>query len=89
MKIEFDWKKFKESKPDEKAKIIFKLIKNGKPQIYIGEYMGILNSPQTLFVFTGGKIMTNSLAKKNNQVFNLTIAECEDVEWDLYNENWI
>jgi hypothetical protein len=51
--------------------------------------MGILNSPQTLFVFTGGKIMTNSLAKKNNQVFNLTIAECEDVEWDLYNENWI
>lgn len=92
MKIEFDWKKFEELKPVEDTKIIFKVVKNGKPYLYIGTFVGIFDTvgvSDSSYVFNGGKIMTNSLSKKNTQKLSFTFKECNEIEWDSYNENWV
>lgn len=86
MKVEFDWKKFKDVKPEIKAKIIFKTGNDKmKEFVVIGEYMGFKEDGHN---FEGGKLMLKSLAKQNKKTLKFPEG-VDNLEWDYYNENWL
>ena len=83
MKIEFNWKKFSETRPEVEAAIIFKY----KGDLYFGSYTGF--SSNGFQYFLGGKLRLKSLSKKNNQSFCIPVDEANEITWDVYESEWV
>ncbi len=83
MKVEFNWKRFGNEKPEGLVEIIF----NYKNDLYFGNYSGSnLNDMQ---YFLGGKLRLKSLSKKNNQSLCIPLVEANEILWDVYDSNWV
>ena len=82
MKVEFEWKSFGTNKPTVNTPIIFKI----STELYFGEYKGF-NTPN--YCFKGGKLRLKSLSKKNTQDFCIYDFDCENIQWDYYNSEWV